>query len=77
MDSNYRGAPLRTTREGKKKYDTTYRAIYGTKVKIPPPGKEREELCRRVVSRLCERAPTDNELKIVESVLKALEEMEG
>ena len=48
MDDKYRGAPLRTTPEARERADRTLRSIYGTKVKIPPPGAERDQLIARV-----------------------------
>ena len=40
--------PRPMTKEGRANYERTLRNIYGTRVKIPPPGPEREALCRRI-----------------------------
>jgi len=70
----------------RKKYGDNLRAIYGTRVKIPPPGPEREELAGRIEEML-----HGGEMEIIsiglpgfpperngiELVLRALEEMEG
>lgn len=40
--------PRPMTKEGRANYERTLRNIYGTRVKIPPPGPERKALCRRL-----------------------------
>ena len=79
MDDKYRGAPLRTTPEARERADKTLRNIYGTRVKIPPPGSERDQLIaklhrgtmRMLVASGYACVPT---LTAVEYVLRALEE---
>lgn len=40
--------PRPMSKEGRANYERTLRNIYGTRVKIPPPGPEREALCRKI-----------------------------
>jgi len=72
--------------EARKRYDDNMRAIYGTRVKIPPPGLEREDLIRAVNEwidndgeQCCvcmEEEETCAHCR-VNDVLRALEELEG
>lgn len=69
-----------------KKYNDTLRAIYGTRVKIPPPGPERESLIVAVNKWIdndgeqcgvCMEEEETCERCRVNDVLRALEELEG
>jgi hypothetical protein len=62
--------------EAKKRRDEALRSIYGTRVKIPPPGPERDAMISSVAEHLTAK-PTESELAIVRSVIDALEELEG
>jgi hypothetical protein len=79
MSQDYRGVPLPTTPEGKARADKTLRAVYGTRVKIPPPGKEREELCDALSSLMCDSSEYALMLgpEEIDEVLRALEEELG
>jgi len=62
--------------EARKRYDDNMRAIYGTRVKIPPPGPERDKLIEAVVERLPGGCAVLQKMDIA-CVLRALEELEG
>jgi hypothetical protein len=50
--SSGKGSTLRPmTPEGRKNYEQTLAAIYGVRVKIPPPGPEQEALVERLARR--------------------------
>lgn len=59
--------------EAKAKRDETLKRIYGTRVKIPGPGPERDEM-RKAVQRVMDTSPMCD---TAENVLRALEELEG
>lgn len=78
MDDKYRGAPLRTTPEARERADKTLRNIYGTRVKIPPPGAEREELIQFMVGAVIDAQEEFNfDYLVAEKLLQALEEELG
>lgn len=51
MSKDYQGLPIPQTPKQKAQYNKTYQSVYGTRVKIPPPGPEREALVEKLESR--------------------------
>ena len=67
--------------QDKKAYDNTLRSVYGTRVKIPPPGPEREELVLKLIQKISTRYFWGNfvpqhEKELVERTLDTLEDFE-
>lgn len=70
MSGDWKGKGSRCRVSDRQSYERTLRRLYGTRVKIPPPGKERDALrvrLQKVIdnSPLCDSA---------ENVLRFLEE---
>lgn len=72
MSSDYRGVPIPQSKKQKAQFDKTMRAVYGTRVKIPPPGPEFEALVERIASKV-----TDASRDVISYVLDVLAEEEG
>ena len=79
VSSDYRGVPIKQTPEQKAQYDRTMRAVYGSRVKIPPLGPEFDALVERILRKVSAHGTqgwnmTDFHVK---DVLDVLAEEEG
>jgi len=72
MGNDYRGVPIKQTPKQKVNFDATYHRVYGTRVKIPPPGPELDALVERIASKV-----TDASRDAISYVLDVLAEEEG
>jgi hypothetical protein len=79
VSSDYRGVPIPQSKKQEAQFDKTMRAVYGTRVKIPPPGPEFDALVERILRKVSAHGTqgwnmTDFHVK---DVLNALAEEEG
>jgi hypothetical protein len=79
VSNDYRGLPIPQTPAQKANFDKTYRSVYGTRVKIPPPGPEFDALVERILCKVSAHGTQGWNMTDfhVRDVLNALAEEEG
>lgn len=76
MSAGKGSKPRPQTPEGRRRFDKNMVAIYGVRVKIPPPGPEREDMASRVAAEVLRQGGFVSQ-EVVRMVIRALAEGEA